>query len=70
MLHSELIKTIIESYQDEYKEFPAENKEQQAFREGMLFAYRYLLVLLENPDDIPVIYHNYLKKERKNDDEI
>lgn len=65
MLHSELIRAIIENYQDEFKEFPAENKEQQAFRDGMLFAYRYLLVLLENPDDIPLIYHAYFTKEKK-----
>ena len=65
MLHSELVKMIIASYQDEFKELPAENKEQQAFREGVLFAYRYLLTLLENPDDIPIIYHNYLKKEKE-----
>ena len=56
MLDIELIESIIEKEQEEYKEFPAENDIQQAFREGCMFAYRYLLVLLKNPEDIEKIY--------------
>lgn len=62
MLHSELIKRIIEDFQDEFNENPANNDVQKSFREGLLFAYNYLLVLLENPQDIELSYPT--KKEQ------
>ncbi len=58
MTHVELIEKILADYEKEWEEDPAEDgefftkKDVELFREGIRFAYRYLLVVLKNGGDI------------------
>ena len=57
MTHVELIEKILTDYEKEWEEDPVENSEFSTkrdvknFREGVRFAYQYLLAVLKNGDE-------------------
>jgi len=51
MTHVELIQKIKADYSKEFEQDFTEDKEVKAFREGVIFAYDYLLVVLKNNDE-------------------
>ncbi len=56
MTHVELIEKIRDDYQKDFEKDPTEDKMTEAFRQGMVFAYNYLLVVLKNGSEW--IYEN------------
>ena len=48
MTHVELIEAILEDYEKEFKSDPTEDEKVNSFREGVVFAYNYLLTVLKN----------------------
>lgn len=50
MTHVELVEKILEDYKKEWDEDPSEELNIKAFRQGVLFAYKYLLTVLKNGD--------------------
>lgn len=51
MTHVELIEKILADYEKEWEEDPVENRDVKKFREGVRFAYQYLLAVLKNRDE-------------------
>ena len=50
MTTEELIERIVDDYKKEWNSDPSNSNTTKAFREGMLFAYNYLLTVLKNND--------------------
>lgn len=48
MTHIELIEKIIENYKQEFHDNPVNNEKIKAFRDGMLFGYKYLIQVLKD----------------------
>ena len=48
MTHIELVEKIIKSFQKQFKEYPIENENEETFRQGIIFAYEYLIKVLKN----------------------
>ena len=48
MSHIELIEMMIEDYKMEFHDNPVEDKEVLAFRNGLLFGYKYLIQVLKD----------------------
>lgn len=48
MSHIELIEMMIEDYKMEFHDNPVEDKEVIAFRNGLLFGYKYLIQVLKD----------------------
>ena len=48
MTHLELIKKIIRNYQEEFNEDPTEDEKVKSFRQGMIFAFNYLIEVLKD----------------------
>ncbi len=48
MTHIELVEKIIEGFQKQFKEYPVESENEETFRQGMIFAYKYLIEVLKN----------------------
>ena len=50
MTHVELIEKIRDDYIKEFTSEPAKEEDTKNFRQGMIFAYNYLLTILKNDD--------------------
>lgn len=50
MTHVELIERILNDYEKEWNENPSKETDVNAFRQGVKFAYNYLLTVLKNGD--------------------
>lgn len=50
MTHTELIERILNDYEKEWGENPSKKTDVNAFRQGVKFAYNYLLTVLKNGD--------------------
>lgn len=50
MTHVELIEAIKEDYKKEFANDKTEDKEVEAFRKGVIFAFNYLVNVLKNGD--------------------
>lgn len=48
MSHIELIEMIIEDYKQEFHDEPTDDEKVKAFRDGMLFGYKYLIQILKD----------------------
>ena len=48
MTHIELVEKIIKDYQKEFKENPTDDEKVETFRQGMIFAYKYLIEVLKD----------------------
>lgn len=48
MTHIELVEKIIKDYQKEFKENPTDDEKVKTFRQGMIFAYKYLIEVLKD----------------------
>lgn len=50
MTHTELIERILDDYKKEWDKNPSKEANVIAFRQGVKFAYKYLLTILKNGD--------------------
>lgn len=52
MTHIEFLNKLINEFENEFKNEPSDNKEIIAYRKGIIFAYKYAIELLKNPENI------------------
>lgn len=52
MTHIEFLNKLINDFKDEFKNKPSNDKEIIAYRQGIIFAYKYAIELLKNPENI------------------
>ena len=50
MTHVEFLKKLIADYEKEFAEEPSINEEGEAFRRGMIFAWKLAIELLKDPN--------------------
>lgn len=50
MTHTELVEAILKDYKEEFELAPSDDVKVKSFREGVIFAYNYLLTVLKNGD--------------------
>ena len=50
MTTEELVERILDDYKKEWDSDPSDSDTKEAFRNGVAFAYKYLLVILRNND--------------------
>jgi len=48
MTHIELIEIILDEYKMEFHDDPVDDEKVKAFREGLLFGYKYLIQVLKD----------------------
>ena len=48
MSHIELIEMIIKDYKQDFHDNPTDDEKEKAFRDGILFGYKYLIQVLKD----------------------
>ena len=50
MTHIELLEAMVEDFAKDFKENPTTDEKVESFRQGVLYAYSYLAIILKNGD--------------------